>query len=67
MLTISGTYGLGEFIVPGVVSPDEWTVFKPTLATGHRAIVGRRLGTTEVRLVYADGSKGTRSEPTPSV
>jgi len=66
VVTVTGTYGLGEFIVQGVVSPDEWTVFKPTLATGHRAIVGRRLGTKEVRLVYADGSKGTRSEPTPS-
>ena len=66
VVTISGTYGLGEFIVQGVVSPDEWTVFKPTLATNHRAIVGRRLGTKEVRLVYADGSKGTRSEPTPA-
>jgi pyruvate,water dikinase len=65
VVTISGTYGLGEFIVQGVVSPDEWTVFKPTLATGHPAIVGRRLGTKEVRLVYADGSKATRSEPTP--
>src|SRR6516225_3952149 len=66
VVTISGTYGLGEFIVQGVVSPDEWTVFKPTLATGRRAIVGRRLGTKEVRLVYAGGSKGTRSEPTPT-
>jgi pyruvate,water dikinase len=65
VVTISGAYGLGEFVVQGVVTPDEWTVFKPTLATGHRAIVGRRLGTKEVRLVYADGSKGTRSEPTP--
>ena len=67
VVTVSGTYGLGEFIVQGVVTPDEWTVFKPTLATGHRAIIGRRLGTKEVRLVYADGSKGTRSEPTPAV
>ena len=63
VVTISGAYGLGEFVVQGVVSPDEWTVFKPTLTTGHAAIVGRRLGTKEVRLVYADGSKGTRSEP----
>ena len=67
VVTVSATYGLGEFIVQGVVSPDEWTVFKPTLATAHRAIVSRRLGTKEVRLVYADGSKGTRSEPTPAV
>jgi pyruvate, water dikinase len=65
VVTVSGAYGLGEFVVQGVVTPDEWTVFKPTLATGHRAIIGRRLGTKEVRLVYADGSKGARSEPTP--
>jgi pyruvate,water dikinase len=65
VVTISGAFGLGEFVVQGVVTPDEWTVFKPTLATEHRAIIGRRLGTKEVRLVYADGSKGTRSESTP--
>ena len=66
VVTVSGAYGLGEFVVQGVVSPDEWTVFKPTLAAGHRAIIGRRLGTKEVRLVYAGGSKATRSEPTPA-
>jgi pyruvate,water dikinase len=66
VVTVSGSYGLGEFVVQGVVTPDDWTVFKPTLATGHRAIIGRQLGTKEVRLVYADGSKGTRSEPTPA-
>jgi pyruvate,water dikinase len=66
VVTITGAYGLGEFVVQGVVTPDEWIVFKPTLRTGHRAIVGRRLGTKEVRLVYAGGSKGTRSEPTPA-
>ncbi|HEY2151803.1 MAG TPA: phosphoenolpyruvate synthase [Vicinamibacterales bacterium] len=65
VVTVSGAYGLGEFVVQGVVTPDEWTVFKPTLATHHRAIIGRRLGTKEVRLVYADGSKSTRSETTP--
>jgi pyruvate,water dikinase len=65
-VTVTGSYGLGELIVQGVVTPDEWTVFKPTLATGHRAIIGRRLGTKEVRLVYAGGTKGTRSEPTPA-
>ena len=66
VVTVSGAYGLGEFVVQGVVTPDEWTVFKPTLASGHRSIIGRRLGTKEVRLVHAGGSKGTRSEPTPA-
>jgi pyruvate,water dikinase len=64
-VVITSSYGLGEFIVQGVVTPDEWTVFKPTLNQGYRAIIGRRLGTKEVRLVYGDGSRTTRSEATP--
>lgn len=67
VVTVTASYGLGEFVVQGIATPDEWVVFKPTLATGHPAIIGRRLGTKEVRLVYAGGSKATRSEPTPAV
>ena len=63
--TVSSSYGLGEFVVQGVVTPDEWTIFKPTLKMGFRSIVGRSLGTKEVRLVYADGNRQTRSETTP--
>lgn len=66
VVVVSSAYGLGEFVVQGVVTPDEWTVFKPTLKSGHRSIIGRRLGSKEVRLVYSDGSKGTRSEATPA-
>src|SRR5690606_9868512 len=65
VVTVTGAYGLGEYVVQGVVTPEEWTVFKPTLASGHRAIVGRRLGSKEVRLVYAGGTRATRSEATP--
>jgi pyruvate,water dikinase len=65
VVLINSSYGLGEFVVQGVVTPDEWTVFKPTLKTGHRSIIGRQLGTKEVRLVYGDGSRTTRSEATP--
>lgn len=64
-VVVTGSYGLGEFVVQGVVTPDEWTVFKPTLKEGFRPIVGRRLGTKEVRLVFADGTRPTRSEPVP--
>lgn len=65
VVLVNSSYGLGEFVVQGVVTPDEWTVFKPTLKTGHRSIIGRRLGSKEVRLVYGDGSRTTRSEATP--
>jgi pyruvate,water dikinase len=64
-VVVTGAYGLGEYVVQGVVTPDEWIVFKPTLTQGARPIVGRRLGTKEVRLVYAGGSRMTRSESTP--
>ncbi len=64
-VTLTGSYGLGEFVVQGVVTPDEWTVFKPTLRKGFSAIIGRQLGTKEVRLVYGDGTRTTRSEATP--
>ena len=62
VVTINSSYGLGEFVVQGVVTPDEWTVFKPALKQGYRSIIGRNLGTKEVRLVYGDGSRTTRSE-----
>jgi pyruvate, water dikinase len=65
VVTVTSSYGLGEFVVQGVVTPDEWLVFKPTLEQGHDAIVSRRLGSKEVRLVYAQGTRSTRSEATP--
>jgi pyruvate,water dikinase len=65
VVIVSSAYGLGEFVVQGVVTPDEWTVFKPTLKSGHPAIIGRSLGSKEVRLVYAGGNKATRSEAVP--
>jgi len=65
VVTINGSYGLGELVVQGVVIPDEWLVFKPTLRD-HNSIIGRRLGSKEVRLVYSTGTRSTRNEITPS-
>jgi pyruvate, water dikinase len=65
VVLVNSSYGLGEFVVQGVVTPDEWTVFKPTLTGGFHSIIGRHLGTKEVRLVYGDGSRTTRGEATP--
>jgi pyruvate,water dikinase len=64
VVTITGSYGLGELVVQGVVTPDEWLVFKPTLRDGYEPIVGRSLGSKEVRLAYATGTRSTRSEAT---
>jgi pyruvate,water dikinase len=59
-LVINAAWGLGECIVQGMTTPDEWVVFKPTLCNGARSIVGRRLGSKEVKMVYGLDERGTR-------
>jgi len=54
---ITGAYGLGETVVQGSVNPDEWYVFKPTLKEGKRPIVGKRLGSKEIMMVYTSDSR----------
>ncbi len=51
-VVVSSIYGLGENIVQGHVSPDEFTVFKPTMA-----IIKRKLGTKKVKMIPVAGSK----------
>jgi len=64
---ITGAYGLGENVVQGTVDPDEFYVFKPTLEQGHRAVLRRKLGGKQIRMVYAQaaGRETTRNMPTP--
>jgi pyruvate,water dikinase len=63
-VVINASWGLGENIVQGHVNPDEFIVFKPTLLTGHRSIVERRLGSKEQKMVYDPKGKGTVNTPT---
>src|SRR5512141_180987 len=54
----TAAYGLGENVVQGTVDPDEFLVFKPTLAKGKRAVLRRTLGGKKVKMVY--GTAATR-------
>jgi pyruvate, water dikinase len=69
VVLVNSSYGLGENIVKGTVSPDEFYVFKPTLRSGHQAILRRRVGGKQLRMVLADGQpgNGTRNVPVPAV
>ncbi|MDD2466690.1 MAG: phosphoenolpyruvate synthase [Desulfobulbus sp.] len=49
---LTGAWGLGENVVQGAVNPDEYYIFKPTLKEGKRPIVGKRVGTKEIKMVY---------------
>ncbi len=51
---INGSYGLGEMIVQGAVSPDEYIVFKPTLQQGYQALIEKKMGVKDKMMVYGD-------------
>jgi pyruvate,water dikinase len=61
VVVINGAWGLGEAIVQGMATPDEWIVFKPTLKEGARPIISRRIGRKEVKMVYGLDGRGTRT------
>jgi pyruvate,water dikinase len=49
---ITSSYGLGETVVQGAVNPDEFYVFKPTLADGKSPIVSRRIGSKLLKMEF---------------
>ncbi len=57
VILINASYGLGEYIVKGIVNPDEYVVFKPTLERGFKSIINKRLGSKEKKLVYNSDKK----------
>jgi pyruvate,water dikinase len=59
-VVINGAWGLGEAVVQGMATPDEWIIFKPTLKAGFRPIITRKLGVKEVKMVFADDGTGTQ-------
>ena len=51
---ITGCWGLGENIVQGAVIPDEFLVFKPSLAKGKNPILSKKIGSKSKTMVYAE-------------
>lgn len=54
VVVINGSYGLGEMVVQGAVSPDEFIVFKPTLKAGFNSIIEKKLGKKLNMMVYGN-------------
>ena len=57
VIHISGVWGLGENIVQGTVTPDEFFVFKPSLKAKKRAIIQKNLGEKSLMMIYAENNK----------
>ncbi len=56
---ITAAYGLGENVVQGIVNPDEYYVFKPTLRQGKRAIISRKVGDRDIKMIYSMDDEAT--------
>jgi len=59
---INSIYGLGENIVQGKVTPDEFLVFKPTMA-----IISRQASRKKIKMIYAhDGRRTVKDVKVPA-
>ncbi len=66
IVLVTSSYGLGEGVVHGQVSPDQFYVHKDMLAEGFRPLVWKKLGSKESRLVYdTTGHRQVKSIPVP--
>jgi len=52
VVLINSIYGVGEMIVKGKITPDEFYVFKPTLKKGYKSIIIKNLGRKTKKYVY---------------
>lgn len=53
---VTSSYGFGELVVQGRVNPDQFYVFKPGLVNGYAALIEKRLGSKQKKLVCANGA-----------
>jgi pyruvate,water dikinase len=64
-VVINAAWGLGESVVQGTVTPDEYQVFKPLLADPHlHPIIEKVAGQKESKVVYAPGGRTETVETT---
>ncbi|OOY09665.1 phosphoenolpyruvate synthase [Thioclava sp. F36-7] len=67
VVLISAAWGLGENVVQGAVTPDEFQVYKPFLGkAGVKPIIEKKLGAKEIKMIYAgpDAPNPVRNVPT---
>ncbi|OGH59465.1 MAG: hypothetical protein A2725_01405 [Candidatus Magasanikbacteria bacterium RIFCSPHIGHO2_01_FULL_33_34] len=62
VVLLTASYGLGEYVVKGRVTPDQFYIFKEGLKKGKASIISRIVGTKDVKLVYKKSGGGTIQE-----
>lgn len=61
VILINSSYGLGESVVQGKVSPDEFYLYKPALQAGKLSILQRQLGKKAVKMIYTTDKNPKKS------
>jgi len=64
---ITSSYGLGETVVQGAVNPDEFYVYKNTLAVADHSILLKNRGSKMIKMVYAEDESPEKAIQTVNV
>jgi pyruvate,water dikinase len=65
VVVVTGAWGLGESVVQGQVTPDEFMVFKPLLNNDKLLpIISRTVGAKERKIIYSSGRATTKNVAT---
>jgi pyruvate,water dikinase len=63
VVLINSTWGIGELIVRGRITPDKFFLFKPTMKEGYKAIINKEIGRKNKKYTYREGG-GIKEVPT---
>lgn len=65
IVLINSIWGIGELIVKGRITPDEFYVFKPTLKKGFNSVIVKNLGRKTIKYIYSQkgGLKEMKIKP----
>jgi len=64
VVLINSIWGVGEMIVKGKITPDEFYVFKPTLKKGFKSIIIKKIGRKNIKYIYS-GKGGLKEVGVP--
>ncbi|SKA29148.1 phosphoenolpyruvate synthase [Chitinophaga eiseniae] len=56
VVLINGSWGLGELVVQGAVSPDEFIVYKPLIQSQYKPILEKKMGVKDKKMIYGESS-----------
>jgi pyruvate,water dikinase len=61
VVVINSIYGLGENIVQGRSTPDEFILFKPHIDTSHNPVISKKIGNKEWTMTYCTDNTNHRA------